>query len=92
MNRVTLLLPALLLAACADQPSAPSAAADAGALSSASAADGYIVVVSDGADPRAVAASAGVSPRFVYTAAINGFAGTLNAGQLNALRRNPRVD
>jgi subtilisin family serine protease len=81
----------LLLAACADQPSGPSTGA-AGARSSASASDGYIVVLREGADPRAVAAAAGVNPRFVYSRAINGFAGTLNAGQLNALRHNPRVE
>lgn len=90
MRPIALLSASLLLAACADQPSGPSAA-PASALSSASA-DGYIVVLRDGADPRAVAASAGVNPRFVYTRAINGFAGTLNAGQLNALRHNPRVE
>jgi subtilisin family serine protease len=49
------------------------------------------VVLNQGANPRSVAAVAGVSPRYVYTAAVNGFAGTLNAGQLNALRHNPNV-
>jgi aqualysin 1 len=49
------------------------------------------VVLRDGADPRSVAAVAGVSPRYVYTAALQGFAGTLNAGQLNALQHNPNV-
>jgi subtilisin family serine protease len=39
-----------------------------------------------------VAAVAGVSPRHVYTAALNGFSATLNAGQVNALRHNPSVD
>jgi subtilisin family serine protease len=91
MKRIAPVLAVLLLSACADQPSGPSAA-PGGALSSASASDGYIVVLRDGADPRAVAASAGVNPRFVYTRALNGFAGTLNAGQLNALRHNPRVE
>ncbi|CAA9360594.1 MAG: hypothetical protein AVDCRST_MAG89-3717 [uncultured Gemmatimonadetes bacterium] len=91
MKPIALLSTALLLAACADAPSGPSAAPGA-ALSSASASGGYIVVLRDGADPRAVAAAAGVSPRFVYTAAVLGFAGTLNAGQLNALRHNPRVE
>ena len=52
----------------------------------------YIVVVREGADPRSVAAVAGASPRYVYTAAINGFAATLNAGQLNALQQNPNVE
>jgi subtilisin family serine protease len=50
-----------------------------------------MVVLDEGADPRSVAAVAGVNPRYVYSAAINGFAGTLNAGQLNALQHNPNV-
>lgn len=52
----------------------------------------YIVVVREGADPRAVAAIAGVKPKFVYTAALNGFAASLNYGQLNALRHHPSVE
>ena len=51
----------------------------------------YIVVLNDGADPRSVAAVAGVSPKYVYTAALNGFAATLNQGQLNALTHNRNV-
>ncbi len=39
-----------------------------------------------------MAAVAGVSPKFVYTAALDGFSATLNAGQLNALQHNPNVD
>ena len=49
----------------------------------------YIVTVKG--DPRAVAASAHATPRYVYTAALNGFAGALNAGQLTALQHNPNV-
>jgi len=87
---------ALALAACADQnptalqqQRAPARvlAARSGGIDGA-----YIVVVKDGADPRSVAAVAGVNPHFVYTAALHGFAGTLNAGQLNALQHNPNVD
>ncbi|HET7462350.1 MAG TPA: S8 family serine peptidase [Longimicrobium sp.] len=51
----------------------------------------YIVVLNEGGNPRSVASAAGVSPRFVYTAALNGFAGTLTAGQLNALSHDPNV-
>ncbi len=54
--------------------------------------DSYIVVLKEGADPRSVAAVAAANPRFVYEAALNGFAATLNAGQLNALRNNPNVE
>jgi subtilisin family serine protease len=54
--------------------------------------DEYIVVLKEGVDPRSVAAVAAANPRYVYEAAINGFAATLNAGQLNALRNNPNVE
>ncbi len=53
--------------------------------------DQYIVVLNEGENPRSVAAVAGVSPHFVYTAALEGFSATLNAGQLTALRHNPAV-
>jgi subtilisin family serine protease len=87
---------ALALAACADQnptavqqqrAPAPVLAARSGGIDGA-----YIVVVKEGADPRSVAAVAGVNPHYVYTAALHGFAGELNAGQLNALQHNPNVD
>jgi aqualysin 1 len=86
-----------VLAACSDQGSEPEVArrdapAPVFAAQGAAVEGSYIVVLRDGADARSVAAVAGVSPRFVYGAALNGFAGTLNAGQLNALARNPNVD
>jgi subtilisin family serine protease len=87
---------ALALAACSDQSptatGAPRSAAPVRMARSGGIDGSYIVVVREGADPRSVAAVAGVNPHFVYTAAVNGFAGTLNAGQLNALQHNPNVD
>jgi subtilisin family serine protease len=86
---------ALALAACADQnPTAVQQRSPAPVVATlGNAVDGsYIVVVKEGADPRSVAAVAGVDPRFVYVAALNGFAGELNAGQLNALQHNPNVE
>jgi subtilisin family serine protease/P2-related tail formation protein len=82
-------------AACSDQQT-PTVAIDPGAAPVLSAArdglDGqYIIVLKEGADPRSVAAVAGVSPKYVYTAALNGFAGTLNQGQLTALSNNRNV-
>jgi subtilisin family serine protease len=53
-------------------------------------ADEYIVVFKDGVAPQALAAELSVSPRHTYSI-INGFAATLNASQLAALRNNPRV-
>jgi subtilisin family serine protease len=96
--RFTRLLAVTLLAAaaaCSDQPETPLAAGPGAAPVLAAARDGidgaYIVVLKEGANPRSVAAVAGVSPRYVYTAALNGFAATLNHGQLNALSHNPNV-
>ncbi|CAN5722568.1 hypothetical protein BH23GEM3_BH23GEM3_25760 [soil metagenome] len=89
---------ALAAAACADQtgPVSPDAAPAPGSLAvaeSGRAIEGsYIVVLNEGAKPRSVAAAAGVAPRYVYDAVLNGFAAQLNAGQLNALQRNPLVE
>jgi subtilisin family serine protease len=88
----------LVLAACANDQGSPVAAPHEAAAPLRSAAGGraiegsYIVVLREGADPRSVAAVAGVEPSYVYTAAVNGFAASLNDGQLNALRHNPNVD
>jgi subtilisin family serine protease len=96
LHSPALLAAALALAACSDQSPVTARATDAAPLASAAAGQGvagsYIVVLKEGADPRSVAAVAGVSPRLVYTAVLNGFAGTLNQGQLTALRHNPDVD
>ena len=88
------LLPLLALAACSTDAAGPAATEPAAPLLSQSTdgSNGYIVVVKEGANPRSVAAVLGISPRYVYTTAVNGFAGTLNAGQLNAIRHNPNVE
>jgi subtilisin family serine protease len=99
MRRATpLALAAIVIAAaaCSDQqPTAVRAPQQVAPLrlgGLGSAIDGaYIVVLNEGANPRSVAAIAGVNPKFVYTAALNGFAAELNAGQLNALQHNPNV-
>ena len=85
-----------VLAACADQGSEPQAT-QRNVPAPLYSAQGqgirwpYIVVLNEGANPRSVAAIAGLNPHFVYTAAVNGFAATLNQGQLNALQHNPNV-
>ena len=53
--------------------------------------DEYIVTLKPGKDPEGVARGVGASPRFTYRSALNGFAGRLTDGQLNALRHNPDV-
>ncbi|HEX8392309.1 MAG TPA: S8 family peptidase [Longimicrobium sp.] len=90
------LLAAVTLGACSDQSPTAAAPPRTAPLHAAAAGHGiegsYIVVVKEGADPRSVAATAGASPRYLYTAVLNGFAATLNQGQLNALQHNPNVD
>ncbi|HEX2204805.1 MAG TPA: S8 family peptidase [Longimicrobium sp.] len=82
-----------LAAACApDQPGPVTPDAAPSAAAHQAGGDGkYIVALKEGADPRSVAALLGIRPKNVYTAAINGFAGELTAGQVTALRRNPNV-
>ena len=83
---------ALLVSAAACADGSPTAALPSPPAASVSPDGGYIVVLRQGADPTSVAAVAGIRPRSVYTAALNGFAALLNAGQLNALRHNPNVE
>jgi subtilisin family serine protease len=85
---------ALSLAACSDASPVATRTPDAAPLLAAPSGGiggSYVVVLNEGADPHSVAAVAGIQPKFVYTAAINGFSASLNAGQLNALRHNPSV-
>ncbi len=53
-------------------------------------ADAYIVVLKEGVAPQSMAAAVGAAPRLTYSI-INGFAATLSANQLAALRNDPRV-
>jgi subtilisin family serine protease len=88
------LLVAVSLAACGEgSPTAARTAAGAPVLAARGIAveGSYLVVLNEGADPRSVAAALGIAPRHVFAAAVNGFAGTLNAGQVNALRHHPAV-
>jgi subtilisin family serine protease len=97
LRPILLAAAAAALAACSDGGPVAPVSPDAGLAPLFSAAPGrvvpgsYVVVLKPGADPRAVAAGAGAEPAFVYTAALNGFAARLNAGQLAALRRHPAV-
>jgi subtilisin family serine protease len=51
----------------------------------------FIVTVADGANPRTVAAAHGVSPDFVYTHALNGFAGSIGEAARAGLFSDARV-
>jgi subtilisin family serine protease len=95
VSKTAALIATMALAACADQsPTGARASAVAPLLSAGeNAIDGqYLVALKEGANARQVAAIVGVSPRHLYQATMNGFAVTLNAGQLNALRNNPNVE
>jgi subtilisin family serine protease len=95
LNPVLTAAALLSLAACADQSPVTARAPEAAPLLAAGAngVEGrYLVILKEGADPASVAAVAGATPRHTYTSAINGFAATLNGGQLTALRHNPSVE
>jgi subtilisin family serine protease len=95
MKRFSGLLVSGLIVAASMLTSGPAAEAAPAKLIPATGkalANQYIVVVKEGANARSIAAVAGVSPKYVYAAALNGFAATLNAGQLNALQHHPGVD
>ncbi|HEY8166633.1 MAG TPA: S8 family serine peptidase [Gemmatimonadaceae bacterium] len=51
----------------------------------------FIITVRDGVSPRAVAADHGVTPDFVYTHALNGFAGSMADAARDGLLRDARV-
>jgi subtilisin family serine protease len=87
----------LALAACQDAPVpvAPAGPDDSPAFARA-ATDGiipgrFIVTVRDGVNPAAVAAAQGIQPDFVYTRALNGFAGDISEAARQGLLRDARV-
>lgn len=51
----------------------------------------YIVRLSDGVSHSVVTQELAVQPQYVYTSALNGFAGSLTAAQLERLSQDPRV-
>ena len=94
---------AIVFAACADGPQAPSSTAPELAprarlaASPMGAPDRYIVKFRDDVtDPRALAASlvrdGGGQLHFTYTTAVRGFAATLPPQAIAALERNPRIE
>lgn len=98
MKRTLALLLPLALAACQDasQPLSPAPRDAAATLSQAAAAAGiipgrFIVTVRDGVNPSAVARDHGVAPDYVYTHALNGFAGAMSDAARDGLLRDARV-
>ena len=88
-------------AACSDEVTTPVAPATPPAVAAQSAAGKYIVVFKDASfnGPRAsisraiaeAAEGQRIAPSHVYSAALKGFAAELSAGQVAALRADPRV-
>jgi subtilisin family serine protease len=94
MRKYLLLALPLAVAACQDAPAplAPSAS-DVAVFSHA---DGvipgrFIVTLRDGASPAAVAGDHGVQPDYVYSHALNGFAGAMSTAARSGLLQDARV-
>lgn len=93
----------LLVAACADSPTAPGTRpgitpnlnqgreAPLHAVAKGRIPDEYIVVLNDGVSPDSVVATTGKTAKHVYRSSINGFAMTLTQGELQRLRRDERI-
>lgn len=91
---ILLALATFAVAACSDSPTAPLSAEDGPSFSSAASdviPGRFIVTLRDGASPAAVASAYGVSPDYVYTAALNGFAGEMSEAARSGLLRDARV-
>jgi subtilisin family serine protease len=94
-NRLAVLVGATFaVAACAETPTAPVMDMDA-AFNVTSGSDvipgRFIVTLREGASPSAVAAEHGVSPDYVYSTALNGFAGSMSEAARSGLLRDARV-
>lgn len=93
-QRLALIVTAFAVAACADTPTTPMSA-EVPPNFSASGSDvipgRFIVTLRDGASPAAVSRDHGVSPDYVYTAALNGFAGAMSDAARSGLLRDARV-
>jgi len=100
MSRVSLktlsaVVVAAALAACADAPVQPDGSSEP-TLRVTPGSGGvipgrFIVTLRDDASPAVVAAAHGLRPNFVYTHAINGFAGTIADAARDGLLRDARV-
>jgi subtilisin family serine protease len=96
-NSVTTIavLSVFTLTACADSPTETNPAAEPG-FSAARAtapevAGRFIVTLRERADPSAVAREHGLRPAFIYTHALNGFAGPISDAARQGLLRDNRV-
>lgn len=94
-QRLALLVTATFaVSACVDTPTTPPSAEIQASFSAAGSdviPGRFIVTLRDGANPGAVAGDHGVSPDYVYTAALNGFAGAMSEAARSGLLRDARV-
>jgi subtilisin family serine protease len=94
-NVVAVALSALALAACSDSPTASNSESEpdlaVAASSSPVVAGRFIVTLRDKTNPAGVARDHGVRPDFVYTHALNGFAGSISDAARQGLLRDSRV-
>jgi len=96
-RNLALVLATFAVAACSDtsQPIDPSAAPNVSYSAAEDNADvipgRFIITVRDGVNPSAVAAQHGARPDFVYSAALNGFAGAVSEAARSGLMRDARV-
>jgi subtilisin family serine protease len=87
-------LAAASLVACSEAPdvTTPSLAPRLAVSDNAQVVPGrFIITVRDDVNPRAVAADHGLTPDFVYTHALNGFAGSMADAARDGLLRDARV-
>jgi subtilisin family serine protease len=97
MKKLPLLLTALAgITACSDtsNPTRPSLSADAkfSVSTNAEVVPGrFIITVREGVSPSAIAAEHGVQSDYVYTHALNGFAGAMSDAARDGLLRDARV-
>ncbi|HUF50048.1 MAG TPA: protease inhibitor I9 family protein, partial [Longimicrobiales bacterium] len=93
-QRLALLATAFAVTACVDTPTTPMSAEIPASFSAAGSdviPGRFIVTLRDGASPAAVARDHGVSPDYVYTAALNGFAGAMSDAARSGLLADARV-
>jgi len=85
----------LALAACTDSPTAVNSESEAGlsavSTHAPSVAGRFIVTLRERTDPAAVAREHGIRPNYVYTHALNGFAGAISDAARQGLLRDNRV-
>lgn len=96
-QKLSLVLATMVLAACAEQPTSTSRLVTGSQeaqylVGTEDVIPGrFIVTLRDGASPATVAREHGVAPDYVYSHALNGFAGSMSEAARSGLLRDARV-